>query len=130
MELYQIAIGLIIIAHGLVHLMFEFYIQDSTNNKNVGWSGDSWFLAKFFDENSVKIIGRIFWGLVIVGFVVAGIGYLELPIFVDWREITIIFSSVLSLISFTLFWNGLGPSPRYYIVGIILDIAFLALPLV
>ncbi len=130
MELAQIGIGLFIVAHGLVHIMFEFNIQDPNNEKNVGWSGESWVLFNFLNENTVKLVGKILWGLVIVGFVVAGLGYLELPVFIDWWETTLILSSILSLVSFVLFWNGLGPSPLYYIVGIILDVAFLALPLI
>lgn len=130
MDIVDIIIGVVIGAHGLVHLMFEFYIQDTENNKNVGWSGESQLLSKFIDESLVKIVGRIFWGLVIIGFVVAGLGYLEVPILIDWWKQMIIFSSVLSLVSFVLFWNGLGPSPSYYVVGIILDVVFLILPFI
>jgi hypothetical protein len=130
MDFIQIGIGAIIIAHGLVHIMFEFYIQDTENNKNVGWSGESWLLSKFLDDELLKLVGRILWGLVILGFVVAGLGYFDLPILIDWWNLVIIFSSVLSLVSFMLFWNGLGPSPLYYIVGIVLDVVFLILPFI
>jgi hypothetical protein len=127
-DFIQIIIGLTVLAHGLVHIMFEFYFQDSTNNKNVGWSGESWLLSKFINENLVKIVGKLLWGLVIITFSLTGLILIGLPIFAELWESLMITASILSLIGFLLFWNGLKPEPLYYIVGIILDIGFLIFP--
>jgi hypothetical protein len=127
-DFIQIIIGLTVLAHGLVHFMFEFYFQDSENNKNVGWSGESWYLSKYLDESSIRIIGRVLWALVIISFTLTGLILLGLPIFVDWWGLLMIMGSILSLIGFFLFWNGLKPEPFYYIFGLILDVGFLIFP--
>ncbi|MCK5408807.1 MAG: hypothetical protein KAJ30_00960 [Candidatus Heimdallarchaeota archaeon] len=60
-------ISILLIIHGLIHLMFEFIIYDSSTGDYVGWSGQSWLLTNPLGANAVLIIGRIIWGLTIIG---------------------------------------------------------------
>ena len=106
-------LSILLIVHGLIHLMFEFVIYDANTATYVGWSRQSWALNTL-GQTAVSIIGIILWSLTIAGFVVAGI--LLLIKQKAWR-ITTIVTSFISLIAYLLLWNGLAPEPIYWVVG-------------
>lgn len=107
-------IAILLILHGLIHLMFEFIIYDSSTGDYVGWSGQSWLLTNPLGTLAVLIIGRIIWGLTIAGFVAAGIILFSQK--KSWRILAIV-ASAISLLGYFLLWDGLAPEPYYWVVG-------------
>lgn len=112
--MYRKLISSLLIIHGLIHLLFEFIIYDSATSEYVGWSGQSWLLTASLGASAVLIIGRIIWGLTIIGFVGAGIALL-----LKWKywRLSAIITSAISLLGYLFFWDGLSPEPYYWIVG-------------
>jgi len=99
--------------------MFQFEVVNPDTSEHVGWTGASWVLASVFDAQVIVLIGRIIWGLTTTLFVLTGIVLLlERK---KWRELDVL-ASIVSLSGFSLFWNGLVPSPLYYIVGPIVGV--------
>lgn len=124
--MWQHLIGVILIIHGLIHLIFEFDITDPSGNR-VGWSGHSWLLTNLLGDPAVWAFGRLLWAVAIVGFVAAGVAVLlRLEL---WRMLDI-FGAAVSLLAFVLFWDGLKPKPTYWIIGPIVAVVTLVALLV
>lgn len=118
----RLIFGSFLIAHGLIHIMW--FIPEPDNPGGPPWPfglEDSWLL------NAVGVPGGLVRGLSItlailsvVGFVAAGLGVLGVPGLASlWSVLTVI-AAVVSLVLVLLFWH------LYFIVGLALDIAFLA----
>ncbi|OLS27905.1 MAG: hypothetical protein ThorAB25_19650 [Candidatus Thorarchaeota archaeon AB_25] len=99
--------------HGLISSIFMFYIENPPE-PGVGWNGTSWLLTGILDAGIVQIIGTLLWGLTVFLFVIAGIAVFMMR--AQWRLIDII-ASLVSLLAYILFWNGLEPVPEYWILG-------------
>lgn len=120
-------IGILLIIHGLIHIMFEFYISDPSG-AGVGWSGQSWLLTSLLGNLVVLIFGRLLWTVAIISFVAAGVAVLFKKKLWRWLDVL---AAAVSLLAFILFWDGLMPEPIYWIVGpIIAVITLVALFLV
>ena len=50
--LEQIFLGLYLVAHGGIHLIFLIYSLDDKTGVYTGWSGRSWLLDKVIDQNN------------------------------------------------------------------------------
>lgn len=120
MDTMQLLIGGVIAVHGLVHLMFIRNLADPSGNP-IGWTGRSRLLTNRLNDRGILGLGRALWAVAIVGFVLAGFGYLDVPVLLEcWGPLAII-GSILSLLGFGLFWDGLAPKPYYYVTGPILS---------
>ena len=117
--MWHILFGILLIIHGLIFIMFHFYVKLPEDEGYFGWSRKSWVLDRFPGEKIVKISGIVLWSLVLVGFCVSGI--LILINHESWRIIDII-ASFLSLFAFILFWKNLEPKKAYFILGPIIAI--------
>ena len=114
-------IALLLVVHGLITSTFMFYIEDPPE-PGVGWNGTSWLLTGVLDAGIVQILGTILWSLAVLLFVAAGITLYMMRN--QWRLIDIL-ASLVSLIAYVLFWNGLEPVPMYYILGPIISVVTL-----
>ena len=121
--MWHILFGILLIIHGLIHMMFLFYFKLPDDEGYFGWSGKSWLLDKFLQEKIVKYIGKVLWSMVLIVFSVSGI--LILSKHELWRTLDII-ASFISLFTFILFWNELKPKPKYYVIGPIVAVITIA----
>ncbi len=101
--------------------MFLFYIEDPMG-EGVGWNGQSWLLTDILGASSVQLLGTLLWAVTVLGFVIAGIAvFMKRE---QWRLIDII-ASLVSLLAYILFWNGLEPVPEYWILGPVISVVTL-----
>ena len=107
-------IGLLLIIHGWIHVIFQFEFINPDTSEHIGWNGTSWLLTNILDGQIVLLIGRIFWAATLVLFILAGIAVLKEH--KKWRDIDVI-ASIVSLSAFIIFWDGLVPYPLQYVVG-------------
>jgi hypothetical protein len=94
--------------------------MDKNSNDYLGWSRKSWLLANFLDNNQIKIIGFITWTLIITAFATSGIF-----VIFNGLEINpvpfILIASILGILSYIVFYDGLAPVPVAWILGVIID---------
>ena len=118
-------LGLYLIAHGGIHLLFLFNFYDEKSKKYTGWSGKSWLLEKVLPLQVVSNIGKITWLVITILFVVSGLGVLDFFILEEFLSLLIILASALGALAFFLFFNGLGPTPYHWILGVVIDLALI-----
>jgi hypothetical protein len=99
-----------------------FYIEDPMG-EGVGWNGSSWLLTGILDAQLVQILGMLLWTASVITFVMAGIAVFTMR--EQWRLFDII-ASIVSLVAYILFWNGLEPVPEYYILGPVISVVTIA----
>jgi len=107
-------IGLLLIIHGWIHIIFQFEFVNPDTSEHVGWNGNSWLLTNTLDAQIVLLLGRLFWGAALVLFILTGIAVFRE--YQKWRILDIV-ASIVSLSAFIIFWDGLVPYPLQYIVG-------------
>jgi predicted MFS family arabinose efflux permease len=111
--------------HGILHAwVISGMTKDSSGNL-IRWSGQSWRLNRLLPENKIRAVGIILGGITTIGFIGAGLGvFLEQ----DWWRMLALISAAIGVIVFVLSWKDLMPTPKYYIMGPILNVTlFLAL---
>ena len=107
--------------HGLITSIFVFYIEGPVG-EGVGWNGSSWLLTGTLDAQLVQILGTLLWVAFVITFVFAGIAVFTMR--EQWRWIDII-ASIVSLVAYILFWNGLEPVLEYWILGPVISVVTL-----
>lgn len=120
----RIIIGVFIILHGLVHLL---YFGQSAKffelQPGLVWPAGSWVFAKLVGENTTRWLASASCILAAVGFVAGGIG-----IFIQqaWWRSFVVGSAALSILLFVLFWDGIMQRlPKKGGVAILINIAIL-----
>lgn len=116
--LEQLFLGLYLIAHGSIHVIFLFYHYDEKDNVYLGWSGRSWLLDKVISQKLTAYIGKITWILIVILFVVSGLSVLDLPVINEYLSPLIIISSAIATLAFIVFYDGLSPTPLHWILGV------------
>ena len=114
-------IALLLIVHGLITSIFLFYIEDPIG-QGVGWNGSSWLLTDSLGAQTVQVLGLLLWAISVITFVLAGFAVFMKK--EQWRLIDII-ASIVSLVAYILFWNGIEPVPEYYILGPVISVVTL-----
>ena len=120
----KIVIGVFIVLHGLVHMLYfgqsqkYFELQPGMN-----WPDGSWALSGFLGNETTRSIASILLVLVTAILVIGGIG-----IFVRWdlwRSI-VIGGTLLSTIVYLLLWNGkMQRLDNQGFIGILINLAIL-----
>ena len=118
-------LGLYIIAHGGIHLIFLGNFKDSKKNELTGWSRKSWLLDKIFNTQVVKVIGIITWILIAVLFAVSGLIILNVIQLQELLSSLLIFVSLLAIGAYILFFDGLEPTPYHWILGVVINFLIL-----
>jgi hypothetical protein len=128
-ELEQILLGLYIMAHGAIHIMFLFYHYDEKDDVYLGWSRRSWLLDKVIPEKTTTYIGKITWVLIMILFGVSGLLLiltgLNLIAINEFVSLLIIISSIVATLAFIVFYDGLSPTPFHWILGVIINLVLI-----
>lgn len=122
MAIWQYLTAGFLLIHGMLHVWVGSGMTKDSSGNLIGWSGQSWVLSKSLAEKTVRTIGIILWAVTTIGFIGAGIG-----VFVQqewWRPLASL-SAAIGIIVLVLSWDGLKPTPLYYILGPILNAALL-----
>ena len=100
---WQIVLGVVLIVHGIGHTLgvipLFLKVPDS-------WNTRSWLLTGRLDDGVVTAIAVVLWLACVVGFVLAGLGVLDLIVPTSWWRPLAVGFSVLSLVALGLFWQG------------------------
>ena len=80
----------------------------------------SWLLTPLgLNANTIKAIGTGLWILTVVGYVLAGLGFLGVPVLQSvWQSLTVA-ASITSLVLLVLFWH------LWLVLGIVIDVALI-----
>lgn len=128
--LEQLILGLYLMAHGSIHVMFLFYHYDKNNDVYLGWSRRSWLLDKIVRQKFTPYIGKITWILIVILFVVSGLSLLlsglDLLIINKYvLSLMIIISSAIATLAFIVFYDGLSPTPFHWILGVVINLVLI-----
>ena len=118
----KIAIGVVLIAHGIGHSMGLLQVF-KVATVNPQWQGDSWLLSGVMGTTVAQSIGVSLWTLAIIGFaLLAGVVVGWVP--AAWWQPVAIGSAVVSLVGLFLFPMAF---PTFSSIGaLVIDIAVLA----
>lgn len=100
----EIIIGVVIILHGLVHLLYAghslglFTLQD-----NLCWPDGSWAFSRLLGDRRTGLLAGFAFTLAAVGFVVGGIGVLA---GFGWWQPVLMISAAYAVVITILFWDG------------------------
>ncbi len=101
---WQIVFGAVLVLHGIGHVLgfmpLVLRVSDS-------WSTRSWALSGRMDDGAVTALAVVLWSACAVGFVLAGLGVLDLVVPTAWWRPLAVAFSILSLVTLGLFWEGL-----------------------
>ena len=125
----QIAFGITLILHGLVHLLYFGQSARFFNlTPNMVWPDGSWAFAKLLGDNRTRTLASALCILVTAGFVMGGLGiFFSQP----WWRTVVVASAVLSAGLYVLFWNGRWEHlDNQGGIGILIDVAILVIILV
>jgi hypothetical protein len=120
----KIALGVFIIAHGLVHAILAIAPNPADPNAKPGAfftaAERSWLLPQFsLNAATIQWIGIILVGLSTMGFVLAGLGIFGVAgLSAIWRTVAIV-SAIVSLLLLIIFWHPWLP------VGVLIDLSLL-----
>jgi hypothetical protein len=102
--LLKFIIGVFIVLHGLVHLLYFGQSQRLFELRpGMVWPEGSWTLSKLLGDEATRLLASISCVLAAIGFVAGGIG-----IFVSqtWWRPMVVGSAAFSGVIFILFWDG------------------------
>ena len=129
-ELEKLFLGLYIMAHGAIHIIFLFYHYDEKDNVYLGWSRKSWLLDKLIPEKITNYIGKLTWILIVILFGLSGLILLLSGFnFIGINEnvsLLILISSIIATLAFIVFYDGLSPTPFHWILGVIINLVLIA----
>lgn len=116
-------LGLFLILHGLIHLLYLTLSQDIITDPSIHWSRESWLLSSFLSDGLLKQISFILFSASILFFVAAGLLYMTE---FKRRRAAVYFSAIFSSMTILIFWNGtLQHLDDQGFVGIIINIAIM-----
>lgn len=122
----QLLLGLFLIAHGLVHLIFLIHSYDEKKGVYLGWTGRSWLLDKILPTKLTTYIGKASWIFIMILFVMSGLSILNLIVSNDFSALLIIISSIIATLAFIIYYNGLSPTPFQWILGVVINLSLIA----
>jgi hypothetical protein len=103
MNFVALLLGVFLIAHGLVHILYRVPAPEENWPFDLG---HSWLLTRLgLGERVLRRLGTVLWIAALVGFVLGGLGVFGAPLLKHmWRTITAV-SSVVSCLLIGLFWH-------------------------
>jgi hypothetical protein len=102
--MFRIAIGSILVLHGLVHLWYVTLSQGWVQfQADMGWTGKSWLFTTLLASNSTRFVATALYSLATITFLVAGIGLIADQ---EWSRTWMIVASVISSVVILIFWDG------------------------
>ena len=123
------AVGVFIVLHGLVHLLY--YGQSGRFfelQPGMIWPDGSWAFARLTGDQVARSLASICCVLAAAGFAVGGLGLLTR---MTWWQPLVVGSAIFSIALYSLFWDGtLQRLDNQGFVGILINLALLVLLLV
>jgi hypothetical protein len=110
-RVWQMLIAAILGLHGIGHVLFLLPSWGIAKFEDV--SGRSWLLTPLLGEKWARALGGLLWLVVIVGFVAAALGILDILVPPAWWRTLAVASAALALFGMALYWDGVGRSTRY-----------------
>jgi hypothetical protein len=125
----EIAFGIFVVLHGLVHLLYAGHSARRFQLKpGMAWPDESWALSRAVREGSARARATVALVLATLGFVVGGVGIIAGQ---DWGRPLTVGAAAFSALLYLLFWNA---KPRNLdgqgAVGVLIDVAILVAGLV
>ena len=115
--------GLVLIVHGIGHVMAFFPALNITSTDN--WHYRSWLLTGLLGDTISRVLVIILFGAAMIGFIGAGLGLFGwLVPHSAWQTLAIV-SAVISLVALALFWNSFVAFFPNKIGAIVVNIATL-----
>ena len=103
MTAWRLWIGIVLLAHGVGHALGVLALFDLQPE---GWNARSWLLTDRIGDLPAKTISVVLWVAALAGFVLAGLGLLELGVPEAWWKPLAVSFAIVSLVTLTLFWNA------------------------
>ena len=117
-------IGLFIVLHGLVHLLYAGHsLRRFELQPGMVWPDGAWAFSRLLGDQATRLLASISCVLAALAFVAGGIGILLKQAW--WRPVVVV-SAVFSAVIFVLFWNGkMERLDNQGGVGILINLAIL-----
>jgi hypothetical protein len=122
----NIVIGILIVLHGLVHLLYLGQSQRFFEMRpQMVWPDGSWAFSHLFGPETTRMLAGTGCALAAIGFVVGGTGVLIGQMW--WRPIVIsvaVFSAALYILFWDGYWRKLDEKGG---IGLLINIALVAM---
>lgn len=115
--IWRIVVALVILAHGLGHVLF---LAPCLGFTQWGQTADSWLLTGALGDVPTRVIGSLLWLVVIAGFLAAGAGLLGQQ---GWWRTVAVASAGLSLLALGIFVSAGNRQP--VLSAALMDVAIL-----
>ena len=116
-------VGIFLILHGLVHLLYVALTQNWIIDSDIVWNEESKLLSRFISDSELSILGLIAYAIAIISIIVSGAG---LMIGAGWWKYLLTISAIYSSTMFLLFWDGqLRHLPDKGFIGIAINIGLI-----
>jgi hypothetical protein len=103
-SLLRFIVGVFIVLHGLVHLLYFAHSQNLIELRpEMVWPEGSWAISKLFGDEASRLLASISYVLAAIGFVAGGTGMLLRQ---DWWRPVVVGSAAFSAVIIILFWDG------------------------
>jgi hypothetical protein len=104
MPLIRLMIGLFVLLHGLVHVLYVAHSRRLIELRpEMSWPDGSWAFSKLVEDPLARQIASVLYALAAVGFVASGAGLLLRQSW--WRPVAV-GAAALSSAIIILFWDG------------------------
>jgi len=121
----RIIFGVLMIMHGLVHLLY--FAQSAryfSLQPGMVWPDGSWAFSRFLADQRIRMLACLSCITAAIGFVTGGIGIL---LWQSWWRPAIIGSAAFSALLFFLFWDGAAQNlDNKGAIGLLINLAILA----
>jgi len=103
-SVFDLAIGVFVALHGLVHLWYVVLSQGWVEMEDaMGWTGHSWLLSGWLPQETILLVASVLYVAVTVGFVAGAVGFV---LETAWATPVLITAAVLSTVVIIAMWNG------------------------
>lgn len=123
--LLRIVFGLLVIAHGLVHLLYAVHAQRSMEiHPGLDWPDGSWAFSRLLGAPATRTVASVAYVLAAIGFMAGGLGIL---LGQAWFRPMVAGSAAFSAANMVLLWNGrLEKLSEQGAIGVLANIGILA----
>lgn len=124
-----ILFSILIVLHGLVHLLYFGHIQGYFElQPDMRWPDDSWLFSRFISPGEIRKLAAVL--MVLVAAIVT-IGSLGLMLRQAWWQPMVVGATTLSSLVFLALWDGTGKQlDNQGFVGVLINLALLVILLV
>jgi hypothetical protein len=123
MTIWRLAIGLVLLLHGVGHALGVLSLAPLDRP---GWNMRSWLLTDALGEGVTRILGVALWSLGGLLFIIAGLALLRIVVPEDWWRTLAVTGAIVSLATIALYWNALPFLFPNKVGAIAVDVAVIA----